>query len=189
MGPSLKWATVNEPALLGHSASGEQSGGHQAEWGKRQIPTFSQDPPAYLVLASSWARVSGNRLGSVFFGAPEPLPSLPTGWVQALRQQWTLPPSLFLQPHGSSHLYRVQFACRGGASAHLSLLCVWPEEPEGSWVLGAQLPQRWQLGRVWDLVLREPPAEICSSARVWTSEGNRRAYGTFLSECRITLAW
>ena len=46
-----------------------------------------------------------------------------------------------------------------------------PEEPEGCWVLGTWLLRGWQLGRVWGLAPREPPAETCLLARTRTSEG------------------
>ena len=90
---------------------GEWSSG--GEWGKRQIPTSSQGPPAHPASA------------------------------QALRRQWTSPPSLPLRPKGSDSLHGTQ--SRGPGPHCLGSL----RSLRSSWVLGTWLPQRWQLGRVW----------------------------------------
>ena len=98
--------------------------------------------------------------------APEPSPRPPTDWTQAGEAALNLPlvPTCLCSLMAVAHLHEMQ-------PANLVPPPRWPEEPESRWVLGAWLPRDRQLGRVWGLALREPPAKTCLLASTGTSEG------------------
>ena len=113
------------------------------EWDKRWILAFSLGPFSSSGLWS--VRELGhqeNRLGTMFCRTSEPSSSPPLALAQALRQQWTSPPSLSLGPNSSSGLPGSQDVGCG-----VLLWLAW--EAWGPDELGAWLPQWWQLVRVW----------------------------------------
>ena len=165
--PSPMQAAVSEQPLVAHLANGRWSGGHQAEseaggggWGKRWR----------LGLQVNW-EARGTGWGLCPAKLQSPGQGCPLALVQALRQHWTSPSSLSLWPNGSSSLPVKSVRLGPGYLCSLRSL-------RARWVLGAWLPQWWQLAQSGDLALREPPAEICLFlARIWTSKGESCAWG------------
>ena len=128
---------LSQQAVVWWSSSGD--------WHKRQIQAFSWWASSLPRLGPEGQLASpGNRLGTTSCRAPElSLRPLPLALAQPLRQQWTSPPSLSLQPNSSGHLCELQSERSG-----LPTWVAWANwGPVG---LDAWLPQGWQLGRMWE---------------------------------------
>ena len=156
-----------------------QSDGRQVESEVRgQSWPSPQDLPAHQAWADGWAGDPGNRLGVVSCRAPEPLPKLPTGWTQALRQQWNIPPlglwDLITEAVHLGHSLRDLPRCLAGLRSLRS-----------SWVLGrgSFSDDGWAVSG--DLTFQELPIEICLLlARTGHPEGESYTWEPcpFLSE-------
>ena len=134
VGPSPMQAAVSEQPLVAQLANGQWSGGHQAEsevggggWGKRWR----------LGLQVNW-EARGTGWGLCPTKLQSPGQGCPLALVQALRQHWTSPSSLSLWPSGSSSLPVKSVRLGTGYLGSLRSL-------RARWVLGAWLPQWWQL--------------------------------------------